>query len=114
MTRPAEASSWARRGRTRKVMSRPACSIRPPKYPPMAPAPTTRTRIVYSPFCSCYLPHPESALLRVSKDEKCIVASWFETAQGRLLTMRSPFFPERADFHLESPGALRLLVQLPI
>jgi hypothetical protein len=26
-------------------MSRPACSILPPKYPPMAPAPTMRTRI---------------------------------------------------------------------
>src|SRR3978361_410398 len=45
ITRPAAASSEARRGRTRKVMSRPACSILPPKYPPMAPAPTMRTRI---------------------------------------------------------------------
>src|SRR5258708_5130456 len=45
ITRPAAASSKARRGRTRKVMSRPACSILPPKYPPMAPAPTMRTRI---------------------------------------------------------------------
>src|SRR3954453_3242089 len=45
ITRPAAASSEARRGRTRKVMSRPACSILPPKYPPMAPAPTLRTRI---------------------------------------------------------------------
>src|SRR4051794_23288601 len=45
ITRPAAVSSEARRGRTRKVMSRPACSILPPKYPPMAPAPTMRTRI---------------------------------------------------------------------
>src|SRR3954451_10663937 len=45
ITRPAAASSEARRGRTRKVMSRPACSILPPKNPPMAPAPTMRTRI---------------------------------------------------------------------
>jgi len=30
------------------VMSRPACSILPPKYPPMAPAPTTSTRILLS------------------------------------------------------------------
>src|SRR3954470_8722179 len=45
ITRPAAASSEARRGRTRKVMSRPACSILPPKYPPIAPAPTMRTRI---------------------------------------------------------------------
>src|ERR1700720_4320891 len=46
ITRPASASSAARRGRTRKVTSRPAASILPPKYPPMAPAPTTRIRIV--------------------------------------------------------------------
>ena len=46
ITRPAVASSAARRGRTRKVTSRPACSILPPKYPPIAPAPTTRMRIV--------------------------------------------------------------------
>jgi hypothetical protein len=33
------------------------------------------------------LPHPEERRLRrVSKDE--LVASWFETAQERLLTMR--------------------------
>jgi hypothetical protein len=36
------------------------------------------------------LPHPEEQRLRrVSKDEGPIVASWFETAQARLLTMRS-------------------------
>src|SRR4051812_33153250 len=45
ITRPAAASSEARRGRTRNVMSRPACSILPPKYPPIAPAPTMRMRI---------------------------------------------------------------------
>jgi hypothetical protein len=34
-------------------------------------------------------PHPEGRRLRrVSKDEGPSVASWFETAQGRLLTMR--------------------------
>jgi hypothetical protein len=34
-------------------------------------------------------PHPEERRLRrVSKDEGPIVASWFETAQERLLTMR--------------------------
>src|SRR3954447_15490055 len=34
-------------------------------------------------------PHPEERhLRRVSKDESPFVASWFETAQGRLLTMR--------------------------
>src|SRR3954451_1448439 len=50
ITRPAAASSAARRGRTRKVMSPPACSILPPKYPPMAPAPTMRTRISQFPL----------------------------------------------------------------
>src|SRR5215470_4235355 len=45
ITRPAEASSPARRGRTRNVTSRPASSMRPPKYPPIAPAPTTSVRI---------------------------------------------------------------------
>src|SRR4029079_15763008 len=39
------AASAARAARTRTVMSRRACSILPPKYPPMAPAPTMRTRI---------------------------------------------------------------------
>src|SRR5947209_15551659 len=51
ITRPAAASSEARRGRTRKVTSRPPCSILPPKYPPMAPAPTMRTRISQPPCC---------------------------------------------------------------
>jgi hypothetical protein len=48
MTRPALASSDARLGRTRNVTSRPACSSLPPKYPPIAPAPTTRTRMLKS------------------------------------------------------------------
>src|SRR5258705_7265572 len=40
------------------------------------------------------LPHPEERRLRlVSKDER--VASWFETAQVRLLTMRGA--PHRLD-----------------
>jgi len=39
ITRPVWASSVARRGRTRKVTSRPASSSLPPKYPPIAPAP---------------------------------------------------------------------------
>src|SRR3981189_3574454 len=74
------------------------------------------------------LPHPrmsalaltreERRLRRVSKDEKRIVASWFETAQApphhedgpRAL----PLFPERADFQLKGPGAARLLVKLPV
>src|ERR1700689_1131858 len=42
ITRPVSASWAARFGRTRKVTSRPASSNRPPKYPPMAPAPITR------------------------------------------------------------------------
>jgi hypothetical protein len=33
-------------------------------------------------------PHPEEPRSGVSKDEGRIVASWFEKAQGRLLTMR--------------------------
>jgi hypothetical protein len=36
--------------------------------------------------------HPEERRLRrVSKDDERIVASWFETAQGRLLTMTGSF-----------------------
>jgi hypothetical protein len=39
-----------------------------------------------------FLPHPEERRLRrVSKDEKRIVVSGFETAQERLLTMRRSF-----------------------
>jgi hypothetical protein len=35
-------------------------------------------------------PHPEERPLgRVSKDEKHILSSWFETAPVRLLTMRN-------------------------
>src|ERR1019366_3211207 len=48
ISRPEAASSAARRGRTRKVTSCWAWSRRPPKYPPMAPAPTTRMRMVDS------------------------------------------------------------------
>src|SRR5215211_6873831 len=41
-------------------------------------------------------PHPqERRPRRVSKDEGPIVASWFETAQGRLLTMRVWLIYER-------------------
>src|SRR5215469_12093435 len=43
--RPSAASWAARRGRTRKVTSRPASAKRPPKYPPVEPAPITRRRI---------------------------------------------------------------------
>src|SRR5882672_11186170 len=128
MTRPASASSAARRGRTRNVTSRPACSILPPKYPPMAPAPTTRMRIAEFLFVLvvCLIPAraqlrsslEERRLRRVSKDEKRIVASWFETAQApphhedrhRAL----PLFTEGADFQLKGPGAAGLLVKLPI
>src|SRR5215467_10893954 len=42
---PVAASRSARAGRTRNVTSRPASSSRPPKYPPVAPAPTTRKRM---------------------------------------------------------------------
>src|SRR5579863_3712360 len=49
MRRPSRASNSARRARTRKVTSRPASRSLPPKYPPTAPAPTTRVRIVLSP-----------------------------------------------------------------
>src|SRR5262249_36239349 len=41
-TSPFAASRAARPGRTRNVTSRPASSSRPPKYPPIAPAPTIR------------------------------------------------------------------------
>src|SRR6185312_13049157 len=47
---PASASRSARAGRTRNVTSRPASSSRPPKYPPVAPAPTTRKRMAQAPF----------------------------------------------------------------
>src|ERR1700716_1134002 len=47
-------------------------------------------------------PHPEERRLRrVSKDEYCIVASWFETAQQRLLTMRVSEMPL---IHRAAPG----------
>jgi hypothetical protein len=45
-------------------------------------------------------PHPEERRLRrVSKDEATVEASWFETAQGRLLTMRAD------NYQLRSPLA---------
>jgi hypothetical protein len=44
-------------------------------------------------------PHPEErALARVSKDQVFIGASWFETAQERLLAMR-------VSFHATAPDA---------
>src|ERR1700722_11002331 len=60
-------------------------------------------------------PHPEERhLRRVSKDE-CIVASWFETALTRLLTMRKSSHPKqpriaRLDFfrHLLDPAGVFL------
>ena len=39
-------NALARAQRTSNVTSCPANAIRPPKYPPTAPAPTTRIRIV--------------------------------------------------------------------
>src|SRR5690349_23816691 len=48
ITRPVFASCAALRGRKRKVTSLPASSSRPPKYPPSAPAPTTRIRMNHS------------------------------------------------------------------
>src|SRR5262249_3929784 len=42
---PVAANRSARAGLTRNVTSRPASSSRPPKYPPVAPAPTTRKRM---------------------------------------------------------------------
>jgi hypothetical protein len=51
-------------------------------------------------------PHPEERRLRrVSKDEAAIGASWFETAQGRLLTMRS-FISPGCGFRHECPPAV--------
>src|ERR1700691_3749306 len=54
MTRPVSASWAARFDRTRKVTSRPASSSRPPKYPPMAPAPITRIFMAISPGAGSY------------------------------------------------------------
>jgi hypothetical protein len=48
IARPVRASAAARHERTRKLTSRLASSSLPPKYPPIAPAPTTRTRISLS------------------------------------------------------------------
>src|SRR5580704_11952830 len=107
ITRPAEASSAARRGRTRNVMSRPACSILPPKYPPMAPAPTTRTRIVEILFC--WMGEMASSEWRIGIRNS---HSLFATLYSLAATL--PLFPKRADFHLKSPGAARLLVELPV
>src|SRR5271168_1745984 len=97
MTSPADASSAARRGRTRNVTSRPACSILPPKYPPIAPAPTTRMRMMLF-------------LL--------FVASYFVEGHRECVTPDAliflPLFAERAYLQFESPGAAWLLVKLPI
>ena len=49
--RPTRRSLSARSGRTRKVTSRPAWASRAPKYPPVAPALTTKMRMAPSP-CS--------------------------------------------------------------
>src|ERR1700691_990091 len=97
MTRPADASSAARRGRTRNVTSRPACSILPPKYPPIAPAPTTRIRMMLY-------------LLFVKRYFVGVIASAMTPDASICL----PLFAERAYFQFESPGAARLLVKLPI
>src|SRR3954469_8260659 len=97
MTSPAEASSEARRGRTRKVTSRPACSSLPPKYPPMAPAPTTKTRI------------PELPLFT-----KSVATNELAREKPATIALASPFFAERPNFKLKSPGAARLLVELPV
>ena len=45
MASPVAASRAARTGRTGNVTSQPASSIRPPKDPPAASAPTTRNRM---------------------------------------------------------------------
>src|ERR1700693_896078 len=47
-TRPCSARRFCRCGRTRKLTSAPASARRPPKYPPIAPAPSTRIRIAAS------------------------------------------------------------------
>src|SRR6476620_9879183 len=101
ITRPAVASSEARRGRTRKVMSRPACSILPPKYPPMAPAPTTRIRIA-------------EFLLLLLLGGRIGSGEWRIGKFPFAIRVLLPLFAERADFQLKGPGAARLLVKLPI
>src|SRR3954471_2574039 len=83
ITRPAVASSEARRGRTRKVMSRPACSILPPKYPPMAPAPTMRTRI------SQFLLLSDTGLSGTLLIRGCRVAGHLHTRRGTLCARRN-------------------------
>jgi len=63
-----------------------------PTMPEMVPAtsPTKRTKRKLKGFVSVKEPHPEERRVRrVSKDERSALASWFETAQGRLLTMRA-------------------------
>jgi hypothetical protein len=49
IVKPVSASRAAQSGRTRNVTSRPASSRRPPKYPPVAPAPTTSMRTGHLP-----------------------------------------------------------------
>src|SRR3954452_11808015 len=48
MTRPFSFRSRARSGRTRKVTSAPDSTSRPPKYPPVPPAPRIRMRMLAS------------------------------------------------------------------
>jgi hypothetical protein len=73
-----------------------------PTMPLMVPAtsPTARTKRKFKGLVSANRPllipgmsaialiPKERRLRRVSKDEGCTLASWFETAQERLLTMR--------------------------
>src|SRR5689334_7945277 len=40
-------------------------------------------------------PHPEEARSAVSKDEAKVRASWFETSENALLTMRGKLGPDR-------------------
>src|SRR6266851_2011441 len=108
ITRPASASSTARLGRTRKVTSRPACSILPPKYPPIAPAPTTRIRIAEFLLLFVLEAANRNGEWRMANREISIRYSPFA---NRVLL---PLFAERADFELKGPGAAWLLVKLPI
>src|SRR5688572_20662861 len=80
MQRPSR-SSWARRaGRTRNVTSAPLSASRPPKYPPIAPAPKTRNFIdEHSPRFSAVLRGTASKELRM----------WFSTLAWRMAAHRS-------------------------
>src|ERR1700738_4226351 len=105
ITRPALASSAARFGRTRKVTSLPASSILPPKYPPMAPAPTTRMRM--GEFLLLFL--GASSEWRVGK-----ASIRYSPFAIRLFSPLLPLLPERANLEFKRPGAARLLVELPV